>query len=497
MGANHDNGAPRQRIASGEPAGSLLATGPGYSWSLYLDHGAEWAALYVGGHLVRRTGRNWWHAGNGTGERVYLDPADDTLGVALLNRPDDFDVWPEQVDLLGLLPTADDEHTRALALVADAYGINGPEGWKLADEVVARTRAERARTMARRIAAMVRTAPWQRVDLTTIGVAAERPYLLRRTDGAALFYMSKVNSLSGPPESGKSWLALITCAEAAKRGDHSAYIDYEDNPASVAMRLRLLGLTDEEMARVHYYWPDSGLAGALDALGAIGEPLDVVAVDSTTRATLAAGGSTNATDDAAAMGRTLTAISRETGAGVVLLDHVTKDDDPNSPYSRGSGDKLAFIDGAAYKVKVAALFVPGREGRAEIMCVKDRPGGAREAYANGRTAATFVLASDGVGEAVSYALEAGHVATETPTGQFRPTGYMERLSRALEVQQTPMGTRELRGLISGRGQVIDAAIRALVEEGFVAVTPGARGARLHASARPFREHDDHERDRHE
>lgn len=333
---------------------------------------------------------------------------------------------------------------------------------------------------------------WAPIDLTSQTIIEERPYMLTRTDGGALIYIGKVNSLSGPPESAKSWASLLACAQLAKRGAHSAYIDYEDNPASIAGRLRALGLDDAQLAYVHYYWPDTSLDHALPALQALGVDLDLVVVDSNTRATLAAGGKTNDTDDAASLGRTLARIARTLGAGVFLLDHVTKDDDPNSPYARGSGDKLAYIDGAAYKVKVTNLFAPGRVGTAEILCVKDRPGGARGDFAYGRVAGTFRMTSDAVGEPVAASITPS-VASEDSAGDFRPTGYMERVSRAMETLAEPIGVKELRKIVPGKSNTArDAAIRALVTEEYVSVEPGPRGAKLHTLIKPFREHAERE-----
>ncbi len=400
-----------------------------------------------------------------------------------------FDLWTAEPYTTNLPAYAnivlEHGHERSITFKLETL-LNGRRGeWRTAiDELVAET--DRWNTTSDAPGA------WAPVDLAATDTPAERPYLLTRTDHQALFYMGKVNSLSGPPESAKSWAALCACAEVARNGGHAVYIDYEDNPASVARRLRGLGLDDDELGRIHYYWPETSLEHAVAAIQRLNEPVDVVVVDSNTRATLAAGGKTNSTDDAATLGRILARIARTTGAGVILLDHVTKDDDPNDPYSRGSGDKLAYIDGAAYKVRVLNLFAPGRVGKAEITCVKDRPGGAREHFKNGRAAATFTLESDGLNDPVTVTIDpVEDTVTTDDSGAFRPTGYMERLSRALEVRPEGVGTKELRTLIRGRNEVIAAAIRALIEEAYVTVNPGARGARLHVITRPFREHTDH------
>ena len=43
--------------------------------------------------------------------------------------------------------------------------------------------------------------------------APPKPAVLQRTDGHALFYRGKPNTLFGDPEDGKIWIALAACAE--------------------------------------------------------------------------------------------------------------------------------------------------------------------------------------------------------------------------------------------------------------------------------------------
>jgi len=79
-------------------------------------------------------------------------------------------------------------------------------------------------------------------------------------------------------------------------------------------------------------------------------------------------------------------------------------------------------------------------------------------------------------------------------GVFRPTAYMEKVSRFLETH----GQQSLRGIRDGIGGSTthkDSAAEVLAAEGFVRVEAGARNARLFTSVAPYREVDDPHSDR--
>jgi hypothetical protein len=61
------------------------------------------------------------------------------------------------------------------------------------------------------------------------------------------------------------------------------------------------------------------------------------------------------------------------GSAVVMLDHVTKDREKRSS-ARGSGHKLAVIDGAAFEVIVSTPFSRHKEGKLRLRLEKDRTG---------------------------------------------------------------------------------------------------------------------------
>lgn len=68
---------------------------------------------------------------------------------------------------------------------------------------------------------------------------------------------------------------------------------------------------------------------------------------------------------------------------------------------------------------------------------------------------------------------------------FRPTGQMERVSRVVE--KSPGLTKNgVRGLVSGRNNVKDAALDLLIGEGYIDRKPEGQAFK-HFSVKPYRE----------
>ena len=164
-----------------------------------------------------------------------------------------------------------------------------------------------------------------------------------------------------------------------------------------------------------------------------------------------------------------------TGAAVIGLDHVTKSKDDRGLWAIGSQRKLAAIDGAAYGVDVKVAPTKTKDGKLTITCAKDRHG----TYQRGHLVANVAI--DNVADGVAVKLTA-------PDAKFRPTHYMEKVSRFLE--DIPCASQ--RGIlagISGRDSHIKAAIECLVEEGHVKCDATKRGNQ-YANVTTFREDDE-------
>lgn len=329
---------------------------------------------------------------------------------------------------------------------------------------------------------------WEPVNLAQVLAGDEgrvEPTLLRRSDGACLLYPGKVHAFNAESESGKSWLALLAAAEQLAAGAHVLYLDFEDAPAGIVDRLLGLGVPANAILELfHYVRPDDAIdAGARLRIAEMARvwPLALAVIDGVAEALALSGWDENSASDVTRFFVSLPRPLARAGAAVILIDHVVKDRDRQGNDARGSGAKRAGIDGATYKLEVLAPFGRGLQGKARISVTKDRPGFVRARCAGGKTVGELTLAPSATGGV--RALVTGSRGADEP---FRPTGYMERVSRELE-QNGAMSLRQIRSVIRGKAGVIDTALSLLISEGYATRMPGARGAWMHSSVKPFRE----------
>lgn len=215
----------------------------------------------------------------------------------------------------------------------------------------------------------------------------DRPTLMKRTDGQALLYTGTVNLIAGEPGSGKSWLAQYEATRLANAGAHVLMLDYESTYRSVMGRLAALGLHRDARARIHY---PEGLgrlsAGGVEKLADYARMLDVdlIIFDGVAEALAAHGLSEDKAAEYAAWHHHVPrALSRGAGAAVLLLDHVPKPAQSRAArgegrepdlYPRGSGHKLAAIDGAAYMLTSIEPLSREHPGTSDLTIAKDREG---------------------------------------------------------------------------------------------------------------------------
>lgn len=339
-------------------------------------------------------------------------------------------------------------------------------------------------------------ASWAEVDLsaTMAGVLAgtiERPAptIGRRTDGQALFYRGRVNGVAGHSNAGKSWTAFAAAVQELSAGEHVVYIDLEDDAVGAVTRLLALGANpDDVLARFHYHCPQETYTDA--AAQALAANLDqyapsLVVIDSTGEGLALDGAKPNDDDDVARWFRRLpTPVARQTGAAVVVLDHVVKSDDGEGLWPGGSHRKRAAITGAQYMQVNVNPFDQTTPGYSKLVCAKDRHGN----YRSRQTVA--LLHIDPEGERVHAQLR---VPAETGTsgiGTWRPTAIMERVSKALEAAGEPLGVRALDRAVSGKKEHRQLATKLLIETGHVATGAGRNRAVLHTVVNPYRQADD-------
>lgn len=330
--------------------------------------------------------------------------------------------------------------------------------------------------------------------------------LLQRTDGHGLLYPGNTHAFNGEPESGKSLLAQWAVAVELSNGNPVLVLDYESDAAAYVARVRAMGVTAEHIkAGLVYVNPDAcpvrnpAARAALAAL-ASSRPFTLAVFDGLNEAL--ALGTLNANDagDVTAWHRNAARLVAGTGPAVVVVDHVTKSSEGRGRFAIGSQAKLSAISGAAYLIDVKRPLAPGLVGELVVKVAKDRPGGVR-ALTGGQFSRSTRL-GDVARVVIDSQIPGRIVVAVTPPpvltdddGEFRPTGYMERVSRALELTDEPMSFNKLAEAVGGKREHVQAAVAALIKEGHVTTAPGARKATLHTSAAPYREADDPRRDR--
>jgi hypothetical protein len=171
------------------------------------------------------------------------------------------------------------------------------------------------------------------------------------------------------------------------------------------------------------------------------------------------------------------------GPAVIIVDHVPKDPNAPSRFMIGSQRKTAAIDGASYRIE--AVKVPSRDtdGLLKVIVAKDRHG----TRAMGGTAAMVTVAHQLDGS-LSLTLTAAPQTPHNPDGTFRPTVYMERVSRYLE-EHPGLSQRAIESQVEGTAKHVRKAVTVLRQEGWIEQDPAARSF-SYIVRKPYREADD-------
>lgn len=335
---------------------------------------------------------------------------------------------------------------------------------------------------------------WLRTDLGSIveGLVSgtlERPLptlgCFAGTDGG-LFYAGRVNGLYGEPGKGKTWIALAVVAEVLAGGGAVGWIDLEEPAPGIVGRLLDLGVEPGVIVeRFAHFAPEetirhaAALQAALDEL----EPALVV-IDSCGEALAIEGAGPNNDDEVASWFRTWPRwLANRPGApGVIVIDHVVKDEGTRGLWPGGSQRKKAAINGSAFMATPIKELGRGVEGRLKLVTSKDRNGHHR----TGHKAAEFVL--DSTGPAMAWRLERAEQLAEGEV--FRPTVLMERVSRYLE-EHSPeaANTNEVLKAVTGKHAGIRQALEVLAAEGHIESLASGQ-SHIHKLVRYFRELDE-------
>lgn len=334
------------------------------------------------------------------------------------------------------------------------------------------------------------TSTWDPTDLEALlagELVVPAPSLLQRTDGVALLYEGRVNTLYGESGAGKSMIAAVGEREALLAGRCAMRLDFESDATSVASIHLEMGVPSDVLAaRYIYVRPDDPLSpadrGRLLALVADRRPA-VVTVDGWNEALTLHGLDPNSTPDNATLARQLLRPIADLGPAVVFIDHVGRNAESRGGFAIGSQHKRSLVSGVALELSAAVPFGRGRTGLVRLTVRKDRPGYLDGIAATGRRIAEIDLASDPTTGAISATVRPPEVS-EGPAGTFRPTVLMARVAEQLSTELR-LGVRDIEQRVRGRKDAIRQAIDVLVDEGYVERTTGSRGKLEHRLVRPF------------
>jgi hypothetical protein len=320
---------------------------------------------------------------------------------------------------------------------------------------------------------------WHAQDVVALGLAKPQP-----PEIGGLLYPGRRHVLSGEAEAGKSWLALVFAADELRAGRGVVWVDADDmGPSALLERLRALGVEDET-ARVlfAYLRPAEPLGDeAQEHVERLLVELSarLVVFDAFNPALALHGFDPNATRDVEDFFRRVVDPFCRLGAAVVLPDHVVKNKENRGRYAYGSERKQTGVD-VHIGLNAIEPFGRRRSGKAKLTVHKDRPG-----FLERPSPGLFVLASDDAG-CCSWHIEPDHSVSDE--GAFRPTGYMEKVSRYLELHtDEPQSRNEIETNVQGRGEYVRLAIDTLVSEDYAVEFPGENRARLVRLERAFRE----------
>ena len=190
-------------------------------------------------------------------------------------------------------------------------------------------------------------------------------------------YQGGLHSIAGPPDSGKTTLALFWALSLARQGRNVLFLDEEGGQEIVAERLIALGASHADLEALTYIpfpgrsWTDDDITSLQELAGQIDPAL--LLIDSSAAFMATAGLDENSASDVTRFWKqVLTPIAREAGAAVLVIDHDGKATE-QTRYARGSGAKLCAID-VQIKVTMEKPFTRQQDGNLKFIVTKDRRG---------------------------------------------------------------------------------------------------------------------------
>lgn len=291
-----------------------------------------------------------------------------------------------------------------------------------------------------------------------------------------LLYQARRHVFSGAPESAKTLIAYHLLLEALRDNNPVTIIDFEMGAVAARRLLHELGATTDEIARIFYVEPDQPPAPE-DIQAVLEHGTRYALIDAAIGAYDATGLDDSSRKDAETFARLWVKPLWKADVATLLLDHVTKNADTRGKYAIGSERKAGQTD-VHLGFEALKPLSRGGTGMVKVTVHKDRPG-----FLQRPTAVVLDLASHPTTHELTITLRDPHPVDEE--GTFRPTIYMERVSRALEKQGESMTRNEIEDAVKGKRDYVREAIDWLITDGHATEKPGPRNARIITLQKPY------------
>jgi hypothetical protein len=306
------------------------------------------------------------------------------------------------------------------------------------------------------------------VDLAEIianGCEMERPTVADVGLDNCLFYAGRINEIHAEPGVGKSNVAIAASLAVMRAGGLVVFIDPEDNPGGFTRRCLQFGATREDLIEccryLHNPTPDDII---LTQRWAAKHRPTLVVFDGLAESLTAEDLVEDKVNDVLKFFRSrLRPFADDSGAAVLVSDHVAKSLEGRGRWPRGSGAKLGRYDGVVYLLDLVDAYSPGQKGAVSLTIAKDRNGGIGP---NGITVAE-VQFSPGAGNQTTVIFK----KPEESSTVARPIRTIFRIRKYLE-EHGQADKRTLRTL--GKSETIDSTVDFMIAEGSLILTVEGR-----------------------
>lgn len=303
-------------------------------------------------------------------------------------------------------------------------------------------------------------------DLTPwlTGTAPEIVTTIGHTDTNPLLYPGRIHTIAGEPGMGKTWVANIITSQELAAGHQVAWIDLEDNPATLIKRLKQLATPNLHLLK----YADPQTRGHTLALHGQLDNIHLIVVDAMAEIVSQSGADPN---DNAGVANVITQILRPltlSGAAILIIDHVAKSTSDTNRWAIGAQHKLAAVDGAAYILDTEEAISRGRETTLKLKIAKDRPGHVGPMKT---TARLLHVAATEAGD-ITWQWQTPGPDTPAARQNRRRHDIYEYVASSLD----PVSQRMIERDIKGKREDIRDDVKALIAHGYLRTEQGTRGS---------------------